>query len=113
VQIDPGRADRQERALNIMGDLPGRRPIRITGKGPIQIAGIERRDARTRHGRRQIGGRHDDDAPADVRAFEVMNEAGQCDLSLILVAVIAGHEQYGRSLAIPDHRHRDVDHPVT
>ena len=112
MQIEPSRADRHENAVDIMSDLPGGRPIRLTREGAIEVAGIERRDPGARHSRRQIGRRHDNDAAADVGYIKVMDETSQSYLPFIFVAMVAGHHQDGRAVAVLDHGDRNVDHAV-
>src|SRR5215471_11675966 len=93
MEVGPRDAHRHEHAVDVVGDLPGRRALRLSRKGAIEIAGIEGRDARARHCRRQVRGREDDDAAADIGFLQVVNKASQGYLSLILIAMVAGHEQ--------------------
>ena len=50
--------------------------------------------------------------PLTSESVEVVNEAGQGHLTFVFVAVIAGHEQDGGSVAVLDHGNRYVDHAV-
>ena len=109
MQVDGDVGHRQQHRLDEMRDHLRRPAIGIAGEGAVEIALVDRRGAHAGHRRRVVGGGQDDDAALDVVGLEAPRQLHQRDLALVLVAVIAGDQQDGRTLAVLDagDRHRE------
>jgi len=105
VQIKHEVRARQKLAHDIMGDHLSRRTVGIARKGPIKVAlagEVEGRGPPSDAGRRGIGGRDDDDTPADPVGFKLAGQLHQGHLAFVLVAVIAGNQKDLRPRAVGD-----------
>lgn len=76
-----------------MGEPTGRRARRIARERAVEVAAVQRRAVLGGHNRRRIRHRQDCDATADCGRIEPADQLGQRQLALILVAVVASHQQ--------------------
>jgi len=109
VKIEHEIALRQQHTLNVVGDLRGRAAIGVARKAAIEIAFVEWRGAHSGHRRREVRRRQDDDAAAHLLRFEAADQFAERDLALVFVAVVAGHQQDSRAVAVLDAGNRDRD----
>ena len=102
----------EQHGVDIVGDGPGRAALGIVREGAVEVAAVDRRDAGAGHGGRQVGGGQGDDAALHHGRVDLADEARQRDLPLVLVAVIAGHEEDGPAAAALHTRGRDAQRAV-
>ena len=98
--------------FQVPGDLLGHRSVGIAGEAPVQVAAIQRRGALSGDRCREVRGRQDDDPPLDPTRIEGAGEVAQRDLALVFIAVVAGDEQRGGTVAVAQHHDRDRDEPI-
>ena len=103
---------RQQDLFDVVGDLLGGTAVRITGEGAVEVPPVEWRDAGAGHRRREVGGRQHDHPAADVARLEGADQLGERDLPLVLVPVVASHEEGGRPRPVADDRDRHGDGAV-
>src|SRR5215469_9830829 len=102
MEIEDEIALRQQHALDVVGDLRGWAAIGIAREAAVEVALVERRGAHSGHRRREVRRRQDDDPAADLGGLEAADELAERDLALVLVAVVARHQQDSRALAVLD-----------
>ncbi len=99
MQVDAILAARQQDALDVVRQHLGWRAAGITGKGPVEVAAIDGRDASAGHHGREVGGRQHEQPPVERRGIERAHELHQRDLPLVFVAMVARHQEHAWPLA--------------
>ena len=113
MQVAHHIGQRDQHVLDEEGDLLRHRPVGIAGEAAIQIALVDRRCPGARHCRRKIRHRQQDHPPLYPRRVQRLGQVAQRHLPLILVAMVARHEQGRRANAVFDHHDRDRDEAVS
>ena len=101
--------ERQQVALEVVGDLFGHRAVGPARKTAVKVAAVDRRAAAPGAKGRVVHGRHDYEPARDRLGGQGVRQVEERDRSLVLVAVIAACQERGRAVAVLDHRDRDHD----
>ena len=109
VHVDRDVHMRQDHAVDEMRQHLRERAARIAREAAVHVAVVDRRQARVVEHRRDVDGRHHDDAALDRRRIERPREARDRDLALVFVAMDAAGEQDGRPVAVLHQDDRDLD----
>ena len=109
VQVDDDVRHGQEMALEEVGDLLGRGPVRPAWEAPVQVAAIDRRGAGPGAEGRIVHRGDDDHPPRHLRGGQEAGELEERDRPLVLVPVVPARQERRRALAPLHHGHRDHD----
>ncbi len=90
----------------VVGELLVRRAVRRARERPVEVR-PRRPEPRNRLRRVLRDHRDDHDAAVDLLGAELVDEAQEGDLTLVLVSVVSGGDEHGRPVAVPDRRDRD------
>ena len=112
MQVAHQVRQRHQIVLDVVGDLLRHRAVRVAGEAAVQVALVDRRGAPPGHRGGEVGGGQDDHTAPDARRVERFGQVAQRDLALVFVTVVAGHEQHGRAVAVPQHHDGDRDEAV-
>jgi len=95
--------------LDVIGNQLGWRAARIAREGPVQVAAVERRGAQARFRGWEVGHRQQDQLASEHLRLDLADQLGDDHLALVLVPVIAGHDQHHWSIAVANRGDGDRD----
>ena len=107
VEIQNRINPRQEFIVEIGRDFLCDRAPRISRKGAVHIALINRRCAACRQKGGRIHLRQNDDPPRDIRGLKRIGQIMQGNRPFILIPMIAARQQNGRAIPIADDADRN------
>jgi hypothetical protein len=110
VEIEHDVRHRQQRALEIVGDLFGERAVRAAGKDAVHVETVDRRETAPdlECGIVHVG--NNDHASAHCLGRQPVREIDERDRSFVFIAMIPAGEERSRSAAVLDDS--DGDHEI-